>query len=253
MRHALWLFVVVLAACGTPESEAPRADGAPATTVVVVGRRDITEVVALPATVVASPTFVVMAPVAGKVHREGALFTVDGVAAQVPVPAAFDRWLVPDGATVAAGVPVAQLIYAGFGEVATLPPQDAYRILAGELKARANIAGGPGPFDCPVLAAPAETGAAVVCAIPLSVRAFAGLAGTVAVSSRQARQVLALPVTAVSGTVQAGEVAVVAPDGRVTVQPVVLGVTDGSYVEIADGLAEGTKVLASAPPLEGLP
>lgn len=242
-----------LAACGaSPQTVLPQGD--PAVPLVSVARRDITEVVALPSTVVATPKFLVLAPATGRVRREGDLFSVSGKAASLSVPATLVEWLVDDGAMVAAGVPVAEASYSGFGEVAVLPPQDAYRLLSGELKARGSIAGGHGPFDCPVLVStPADGRATVVCAIPLEVTAFAGLTGTVAISSRQARQVLALPVTAVSGTAQAGEVAVKGADGQVTVQKVTLGVTDGSYVEITGGLAEGTTVLATAPPLEGLP
>ena len=256
MRRWLALTATVtaglLASCATPQSVVPQSDSAVAST-VMVSRRDITEVVALASTVVAAPKFLVLAPAAGRVRREGDLFSVNGQPAISAVPGTLDQWLVPDGALVTTGIPVAQLSYAGFGQVAVLPPQDAYRILSGELRARANIAGGPGPFDCVVLPAPPESGAAILCAIPSDVKAFAGLVGTVAVSSRQARQVLALPVTAVSGTVQAGEVAVVSADGRIEVRKVTLGVTDGSYVEIVDGLTDGVSVLAVAPPLEGLP
>jgi multidrug efflux pump subunit AcrA (membrane-fusion protein) len=243
--------VVSLAACDTQQSAVTQATSA--TQTVTVTRRDITEIVALPSTVVAVPRFLVPAPVTGYVKHGRDMFTVDGQAVPVVVTGHFEQWLVADGAMVAAGVPVAQWSYAGFGMAATLPAQDAYRLLSGELKARASITGGHGPFDCAVLVTPPAEGAGFICAIPLEVKAFAGLQGTIALSSRQARQVLALPVTAVSGTIRSGEVAVLGPDGEATIVKVSLGVTDGSHVEITSGLTEGATVLAAAPPLEGLP
>lgn len=254
-----------LASCAAPDA-APHTQS-PERQTVTVSRQDITEVVAIPATVVAAPKFFLVAAKAGRISHastSGSLaagdvvFQVDAVGSgTMPVPGSFSKWLVPHGSSVAAGVPVAEVAYAGFGEVAALPKQDAYRILAGELTGRANIAGGPGPFDCPILQSPSaeeeQANAVVVCAIPLDVKAFDGLAGTVAVSSRQARKVLALPCTAVSGTAQIGEVAVVGADGAISIQKVELGITDGSVVEITSGLTEGTQVLATAPPLEGLP
>ena len=242
---------------------------------VTVSRQDVSEIVTLSATLKASPTCTVAAARGGRVERRGGiapgtalpagrvLFRAGTGVVRTPVAGTFERWLVPNRVTVAAGLPVAQVAYAGFGEVASLPPEAAYRILRGRLTARANITNGPGPFDCPILQSPSVGqagpgadsssggGPTIVCAVPASVRAFNGLSGLVAVRSREAHGVLVLPTSAVAGTVQTGEVSVVRKDGSVSVQPVGLGLTDGAVVQITSGLREGARVLATAPPLTG--
>jgi macrolide-specific efflux system membrane fusion protein len=262
--------LLVSQSAGTTAS-APVPPHAAAGTVRVV-RQDVTEVVALQATVVATPTFTVAATRRGTLRQSATarpgtrlsggqgLGSVDAEVVRTPVPGTFRRWLVPQGATIVPGLPIAEVTYAGFGEVADLPPADAYRILSGRLTARADVTDGPGPFDCPILQAPSgarsagdDHGPTVICAIPLGVRVFDGLAGTVAVASGQAHDVPVLPTTAVSGTVQQGEVTLVEPDGRTRRRQVRLGVTDGSVVEIVAGLREGDTVLERAPTLLDAP
>jgi hypothetical protein len=55
---------------------------------------------------------------------------------------------VPGGTLVHAGVPVALVRYAGFGAVATVPPEVAYRFYAEPTGGRVQVTGGPGPTDC---------------------------------------------------------------------------------------------------------
>ncbi|MEU6020525.1 hypothetical protein [Micromonospora sp. NPDC047134] len=174
------------------------------------------------------------------------------------VAARFERWLVPDGGEVVGGVPVAQLRYLGFGLQGALPPTDAYRLLSGDLKATGSITGGPAGFDCTLLEVPSvepnpEAGSAasptVVCAVPQDVRAFAGLQGQIAITSGQVTNVPTLPVTAVAGSADRGEVSLVLDDGTVTIREVGLGATDGAIVEITSGLDAGMRVLASPPAL----
>ncbi|WP_346148868.1 hypothetical protein, partial [Kitasatospora cinereorecta] len=238
-----------------------------------VVRGDVTQIVTLDATIAPLPLLTVGAAGSGPVRhadlaagtavRAGQeLFRTGSAAATAPVGATLTRWLVPDGAEVAAGVPVAELSYPGFGATAVLPPEAAYRILGGTLTARALITSGPGPFDCPIVQAPARAGgdqaqpagapgggAAVVCAVPADVRVFDGLTGTVAVRSAEATGVLLLPKAAVAGSAQRGEVTVVAPDGARQVREVGLGISDGSRVEITSGLAEHDRVTGTAPAL----
>ncbi|MFC1410339.1 hypothetical protein ACEZCY_13835 [Streptacidiphilus sp. N1-12] len=242
---------------------------------VTVARGDVTEIVTLSSSLVPEPHFTLPAPVAGRVDETAAgagasvaagrqLFRVGGTAVTAPVAATVVRWLVPDGTRVGLGVPVAELAYPGFGEVAGLPDGAGYRILNGRLTARADVTDGPGPFDCPVLQSPPAAGSGgsaqqsgggsgdgpqIVCAVPLDVRAYAGLSGTVAVASGERRGVLTLPQEAVAGSVQQGEVTVVGKDGGTRIRTVGLGLSDGSVVEVTSGLAEGDTVLAAAPAL----
>lgn len=236
---------------------------------VTVVRRDITVVVAVEAVTSPLPAFTLVAPAAGRIHRLAALDTDDSVEAGAeilrvgssvvssPARARFVRWLVPDGGTADAGVPLVELLYVGHGLVGSLPAADAYRLLSGSLSARGSIVGGPAGFDCPVLSAPSvepgiepllRSSPRVVCAIPGDVRAFADLPGQIALSSGQVEDVPALPVTAVSGRADTGEVSVVLRDGTISIQRVGLGATDGAFVEITSGLEVGAVVLTTPPP-----
>lgn len=251
------------------QSGRQRPDPAGIQTVEAV-RRDIKVVIAVDAVTVPLPVFHLNAPSSGELRHAAAvspaggvkegqtLFRVGGTEVNSPVQAQLKQWIVPDGAPVVRGMPVAELRYAGFGLVSHLPPADAYRILDGKMSATANITGGPAGFDCPVLQVslaksdPGSSGQAspaIVCAIPGSVRAYADLPGLVAITSGQVSDVLTLPVTAVSGGAEFGEVSVVAGDGTVTVKRIGLGATDGAVIEITSGLEEGTHVLASPPKL----
>jgi multidrug efflux pump subunit AcrA (membrane-fusion protein) len=234
---------------------------------IPVTRSDISEIVTLPAKLTSLGSFTVAAPAAGSVTRSPlsaggrltagqTLFTTAGTAASSPVEGSFSRWLVADGASVAAGVPIAEVSYPGFAAVAELPAEDAYRVLGGALTARAQITNGPGPFDCPILhstlgrpADPASAGPEILCAVPMTVKAFEGLNGTIAVVSGQVHNALVLPATAVAGTAQSGEVMVVDAGGREHLRQVGLGVTNGTLVEITTGLSEGERVRERAPDL----
>jgi hypothetical protein len=237
---------------------------------VEVVRQDIKAVTAIDGVTVPLPTFRILAPRNGIVQyisdvgsdgevRQGAtLFRMGSGDVEALVAARLKRWLVPDGGSVSSGVPVVELQYIGFGLLGSLPATDAYRLLAGDLSATGSIAGGPAGFDCPVLQMPSieadpevvsTAGPMVICAIPQDVRAYPDLQGQIAITSGQVADVLTLPVTAVSGAADRGEVSVVLVDSSVTIRQVGLGATDGAIVEITTGLEEGMRVLASPPPL----
>jgi multidrug efflux pump subunit AcrA (membrane-fusion protein) len=76
---------------------------------------------------------------------------------------------------------------------------------------------------------------------------FAGMAATVVVDAGVAEDVLVVPVTAVQGSVQQGNVWVVGADGAQEQRAVVLGLTDGDQIEVREGLAEGDQVLMFVP------
>jgi membrane fusion protein, multidrug efflux system len=135
-----------------------------------------------------------------------------------------------------------------------------------------EVQGGPAPFTCTglVLGAPASgagedpaTGGGGVpdpaagggsgggttarCAVPPGVTVFAGMGATVQVQAGIAENVLVVPITAVQGSVQTGNVWVVGPDGTEEERAVTLGLTDGDIIEVREGLAEGDQVLQFVP------
>ena len=126
---------------------------------------------------------------------------------------------------------------------------------------------GPGEKEQPEGDAPGEqtapaggsesTGLRLVCTAPKSVKLINGAEVTLEVVTGKASKALVLPIEAVAGTQGKGKVDLV-DDGRTrkTVD-VVLGLTDGRYIEIKSGL-DGTETvavpgpdIADAPPAAG--
>lgn len=165
---------------------------------------------------------------------------------------------------------------------APLTQADQLRLLAAPTAASVAVQGGPAPFACvgltigvPVVSDPADslpsppdpyappidpgsvaTGAIATCAVPPGTTVFAGMAATIDVEAGVAAGALVVPVTAVQGSVSTGEVWVVESDGAEPVQTSIgLGLTDGSMVEVTEGLTEGAMILEfvpnAEPPIDG--
>ncbi|WP_196250806.1 efflux RND transporter periplasmic adaptor subunit [Cellulomonas sp. JZ18] len=263
--------VVVSAGCtpgsadGATASEPQVRPGAPATT--TVARGDITSVLVLNGATVAQPDVTVRAGGAGPLDiqvEEGQGVAAGQVlgsvgAAPVVAPAAgvVTGWHVPDGVTVPADLPVADLRYTGFGIDVSVPAEHAYRLYSVPVQGTTTVTGGPGGLPCDVLPAPAggsaagveaQAGARFVCLLPSDAQVMAGLEAKVGLETARAEDVLTLPVEAVTGVTGQGVVTRVEGTGhsRVTVE---LGVSDGHLVEVRSGLDDGDVVLAYAPGL----
>jgi membrane fusion protein, multidrug efflux system len=150
---------------------------------------------------------------------------------------------------------------------ATLTQAEQFRLLSPPASAEVEVQGGPAPFTCGSLvlgaaattpeepdpnmpvdpAAPAGGGTTASCAVPPGTAVFAGMGATMAIQAGLAENVLVVPVTAVQGSVQTGNVWVVGDDGEPVERPVTLGLTDGEMIEIKEGLAEGEQILQFVP------
>ena len=84
-------------------------------------------------------------------------------------------------------------------------------------------------------------------AVPAGVTAFPGLGANVEITNGTAADVVVVPITAVQGTVQKGNVWVVAADGSNEKRPVGLGLTDGENVQVTEGLVAGDTILEFIP------
>jgi membrane fusion protein, macrolide-specific efflux system len=143
-----------------------------------------------------------------------------------------------------------------FSVSGSLAPEQQYRLLSRPTEALVTITGGPAPFTCTGLtittptSAQGETGTTgpvVQCSVPAEVRVFAGLAAQMVVAGGVAENVLIVPITAVEGTAETGNVYFVLPDGSTETRPVVLGLNDGINVEVKEGLTEGDLILQFIP------
>jgi membrane fusion protein, multidrug efflux system len=172
---------------------------------------------------------------------------------------------------VAVGDRVGSISPGTLSVTASLTQAEQFRLLAPPSTAEVTVQGGPAPFTCTGLTlgqaasdpgpgddpggagdpmipgAPAGGGTTARCSVPAGVTVFAGMGATVAVQAGVAENVLVVPITAVQGSVQQGNVWVVGPDGTQEQRSVALGLTDGDQIEVREGLAEGEQVLQFVP------
>ncbi|WP_159806450.1 secretion protein HlyD [Cellulomonas citrea] len=163
---------------------------------------------------------------------------------------------------VAVGDVVATVTPGTLSVTGTLTADQQYRLVNAPSEAQVTLKGGPAPFACTGLkistqttgstpsegggAAPSTTSGTISCAVPAGVVAFAGLGADLAVTNGTADGPT-VPVTAVQGSVQNGNVWVVADGKEPEQRAVTLGLTDGKIVEITSGLAVGDTVLQFIP------
>lgn len=260
-------------ACGSAQGATGPSgpvDAAPAT--VAVARADLTSVLTLDAQVVAGPSYAVTAPAAGSVvsfDGRTVRFETSGGEQVINLPAGSSvvEELVAPGSAVPENYPIARAEHLGFALEAHVPDHLRYRLYGPPLGGRGQITDGPGPFDCALLdrvagpaalpaaipdvaAPPAPAPVSLRCAVPADLTVQAGMPALMAVATGEASGVLALPITAVAGSAQAGEVTVM-ESGVPVARAVELGITDGAMIEIRSGLAEGELVTIPGPNLGG--
>lgn len=165
---------------------------------------------------------------------------------------------------VAVGDTVGQVSPGTLSVTGTLTPDQQYRLVGAPAEAQVTLKGGPAPFTCTGLrigaaappAAPPDPAAAtsttpsgtVTCALPAGVTAFPGLGADLEIVNGTAADAVVVPVTAVQGTVQRGNVWVVtSPDAEPEMRSVGLGLTDGEVVQVTEGLALGDEVMQFVP------
>ena len=94
-------------------------------------------------------------------------------------------------------------------------------------------------------------GVAVIAAAPANLRLLEGAPGLLALTTAKATNAVVLPIEAVAGISQRGQVYLY-QDGQRLLREVTLGITDGSYVEITSGLSAGDQVIVPSPGIANL-
>ncbi|WP_049572227.1 efflux RND transporter periplasmic adaptor subunit [Nocardiopsis sp. SBT366] len=167
------------------------------------------------------------------------------------------------------GAAVATVAPDRFRAVATVPANDLYRLYDDPDDIMLKIDKGPPAAACAFISlgsaeggAPAGQGeedefpggtegggggAELSCRVPTDLQVFDGVRGQMSVSTGEAEDVVVIPVTAVRGTSEEGEVLVVAEDGTEEPREVSLGLSDGQLVEVTDGLEAGDTILDPVP------
>ena len=143
-------------------------------TTVQPKRQDLTNRISLAGKVAINPVFGIVAPADGElrwVRREPSqtpatrpiwVATVweddDPHEIEIPKDSILAGRLMPDHATVTAGMPVVSARHAGYGIVADIDSAQAYRISGAAKSVQGQIKNGPGPFKC--------TGLGTIAALP---------------------------------------------------------------------------------------
>lgn len=211
---------------------------------------------------------------ADSVDAEGnpkpAIFRYEDVVA--PIAGTLSSLSVIAGQELTVGAAVGNVAPPSFSVSGNLEPAQQYRLLNRPGDASVTITGGPAAFTCtnlrittPLAGSSTDesassaggggagsgsttgSGTTATCAVPGDVTVFAGLAAEMTISGGSAENVLVVPTTAVRGAAQSGTVWVSTPDGAAEERAVALGLTDGTQVQITDGLTEGEEVLEFAP------
>lgn len=211
---------------------------------------------------------------ADSVDAEGkpkpAIFRWENVTA--PAGGTLSALSVISGQEVTIGAVAGNVAPPSYSVSGTLEPAQQYRLLNRPTEATVTITGGPAAFTCGNLrittplagsgggesstsgteGAAAGTGASgasttATCGVPGEVTVFSGLAAEMTIAGGRAENVLLVPTTAVRGAAQSGTVWVSAADGSTEERAVALGLTDGTQVQITQGLAEGEEILEFAP------
>ncbi|BDI22205.1 efflux RND transporter periplasmic adaptor subunit [Herbiconiux sp. L3-i23] len=182
-----------------------------------------------------------------------------------PISGVLTSLTVLHGQAVTVGDATGQVAPPTFSVSGALEPAQQYRLLDRPTEATVTIAGGPAPFVCtgltitngttsqpddqgdPGVGTGTGSGTTVRCAVPGDVTVFPGLTASLTIPAGTAENVLVVPTTAVEGGSGTGVVYVTGADGMQEQRPVTLGLSDGTLVEVVEGLTEGEEILMFTP------
>lgn len=165
------------------------------------------------------------------------------------------------GQQVEIGTEIGTVVPSTFHAQVPVTPEQLYSLQGIPEEAQIAVTGGPAPFTCTglhtITQAPEQKaegtdtsgGPQLRCAIPPSELVFDGVKAKLLIQGGSASGVLLAPVTAVEGRYQEGNVYL--PVDNIGDKPekvtVKLGVSDGSMIEIKEGLSEGQEILEFVP------
>lgn len=172
--------------------------------------------------------------------------------------------------TAVRNMPLVVVAYDGFGVAVDVSPTDMYRVYGKPVSAHASLTGGASGVACAVVPAAGSTGGppagadpaggsppgagstsgsgqGALCLLTHHTVAYAGAPAKVGLTTTSVKNALVLPLTAVAGSRQSGQVTVIGPHGHRSRHQVSLGITDGTYIQITGGLTPGEHVAPQAP------
>jgi hypothetical protein len=222
---------------------------------------DITPVITLAAGVAGPVSFQITSDFDGVLTetQSGVFAVVDASGQSHPLsesPHQLVTPLLPPGASVVEGLPVATATFGSFALVAPIQGVDLARMVSVPDSARAQVDGGGAPFPCALLDERPSTSSTsslggeqfIACAIPADQSVIVGMTGVIALQFGTRSDVLTLPLEAVAGSFESGSVYLKRGDEAIETE-IRLGAADALNVELLSGLAEGDEVYIPSPDL----
>ncbi|MDU0348851.1 efflux RND transporter periplasmic adaptor subunit [Actinomyces sp. MRS3W] len=168
------------------------------------------------------------------------------------------------------GMVVATVAPGTYSATGTITADQQYRLTNAPTSATLSVENGPAPFECTNLKIGTRettstttnqsgevttttgdgTSVEVRCAVPSEQQVFPGLSVTIGIDAGSVTDALVVPVTAVEGSVTKGNVWVVTDPSNPEAaeeREVALGITDGTSIQVTEGLAEGDEILLFVP------
>lgn len=169
-----------------------------------------------------------------------------------------------EGQQVQIGEQIGTITPDSFHVEVAITPDKLYSLNSLPKEATVAITDGPAPFTCTNLrtittatssdpnsggAPGAQSGPQLRCEIPSDQTVYDGLKAKLEIAGGSATNALIIPVSAVEGRFREGNVYLPAtePGGKPEKKTVKLGVSDGKYIEVLEGLAEGETILEFVP------
>lgn len=167
------------------------------------------------------------------------------------------------------GMVVASVTPQTYSATGDITAAQQYRLTNAPTTATLTMEGGPSPFQCSNLKIGTKTAASTTaggegqtttsadgtsveirCAVPADQKVFAGMSTTISVDAGSASDTLLVPATAVEGKIGSGFVWLVPDSGdasKAVKTAVTLGITDGTNIQVTDGLKADQKILQFVP------
>jgi hypothetical protein len=254
------VLLLTLAGCSFPSvkgNSTPKSSPS-VNSLVSVKRATLTPVITLEGKVSSSATYQISASAAGifeVTSSDGGTVMTQGGASIAISYQALDRdrtLLVPSGAPVVPGLPLAQATYSGYALVAPVAGGNLLKLRQVPDSAKAQINGSGKPFDCKLLdsrpSLNSDGTSFVGCIVPAGQDVVNGLTGIVALRFPTVANALVLPVEAVAGTIGSASVFLKSAKG-IREQEITVGATDGISIVVTGGLSEGDRVAIPSPSL----
>ena len=234
----LCMIIIVLSACCFDEQKNETSNVNPkvqSVETVSVTRGNLTP------TVSAHTTIITEGGVIAKVSEEEIKSPVDATMLSI----------ISSNESVPKNYPLATAKYTGFA--LNIEAENFLKILPenAALKAKFQVVDGVGPTEAIAVVVPVSENAesTLQCLIGKDIDVKPGQSATVVITAETRKDVLLLPLSVIAGRQGKGMVTVI-NDGKQIQTEVMLGATDGAYIEILSGVNEGDTISSIPPNLD---